>query len=145
MAEIEVPDQLLLELFQGEIFTRLTSLEEKMTELSGQIQAQRVAIDDLTARIGNLDAGPLLEQVNQLTAANAALVQAQADLQAAFDADEAVDAQTEGDLRNAVADAVAQVDTLTTQVQSAAEDIASGVQGVQENTQRLSALAQPPA
>lgn len=143
MAMIEVPDFLILQLYTGGVMERLDRLEAAMTEMSGALAEQGQAINELAERIDELDAGALQEQVNQLTAALDAERQARAELQAAFEADEELDAQTEQSLRQAVTDAEAATADARAQLDSTTADLVSGVQGVQENTARLRTLAAP--
>jgi chromosome segregation ATPase len=152
MTLVEIPDELLLRLYtqkseedETALMARLKTMEERMTELSGEVAAQRQAITDLTTRINSLDAGALQARVQELTQAIAdrdAAAQALADAEAAEDVTQQADLDrltTERD------DAANRVTDLLGQVQAASDDIAAGVQGIRENTQALSALAQPPA
>jgi chromosome segregation ATPase len=152
MSLVEIPDDLLLRLFtqrseeeEGALMARLTTMEARMTELSGEVANQRQAITDLTARINGLDAGALQARVAELTQAVAdrdAAATALADAEAAED----VLQDAERDRLTAERDeASTRVNDLLGQVQAASDDIAAGVQGIQENTAQLNTLAQPPA
>lgn len=152
MALVEIPDDLLLRLHtqrseeeEGALMARLTQMEARMSELSGAVAAQSQAINDLAARINSLDAGALQARVAELTQALAdrdAAAQALAEAEASED----VLQNAERDrLTQEANDASARVNDLLAQVQTASDEIASGVQGIQANTAQLTSLAQPPA
>lgn len=145
MATVEIDDFELLALYSGgvipQIMQRLKRIEDVMSELSGAVGQQRDAINALTQRINELDAGALQEQVNQLTAALAEQSAAYAALQELFAQDEVADDAALADANQRLTDATAQVESLRGQVETAANDIATGVQGIQENTATLDTLA----
>lgn len=149
MALVEIPDDLLIRLYtqkttdqENAVQDRIDALEERMSELSGAVGAQTQAIQDLATRISQLDAGALQARVAELTQA---LADADAARVALADAEAAEDViqQAEIDrLTQEANDASGRVNDLLAQVQSASDDIASGVQGIQANTATLNTLAQ---
>lgn len=148
MAQIEVPDELLLSLYgtwtrefvdrvnaalgdiRSEINNRFTILEARMSELTGAVSEQTTAVNELSTRIANLDTGPLQGQVDELT-------RVVAERQAAIDAleaDEVLDNEREADYAQRVA-------TLSESIAATTQDVVTNVEQIRANTTVLQGLA----